>query len=162
MKRRAALLFLITVIAVASLLSACSEDPPSLEDRLVQKCISTVREFADEDLALGTDITDLSFEHMKASLFDGSRATARWLVTGDLTVTKQPTASVAPDTWDDDGATPSPTSDPGPLKCRMGYRESDDQLVVFEYMQYDPTSGGGIGRQIVYEEDSDGGTSDWG
>ncbi|MGW6034710.1 hypothetical protein ACWFOS_13685 [Gordonia terrae] len=155
-----------TILAIAGLMAspflfgACSDEPPSLEDQLIAKCEEAVRQYADEDLALGDQITGLKFTDMKAELFDGSRPTERWLVSGNLTVSKQPSPSVEPDTWDEVGTTPAPVEDPGPLKCRTGHRKSDGEIVVFEYMQYHPTSGGGIGRQIIYEEGQQ--TSSWG
>lgn len=152
---------LAAALGSALTLGGCSDDPPpSLEDQLIAKCEEAVKQYADKDLALGDKITGLKFSDMKAELWDGDRPTERWLVSGQLVVTKQPTVTTDPDTWDEAGTTPPPQDDAGPLKCRTGHRKSDGALVVFEYTQYNASSGGGIGRQIVYEEGQQ--TSDWG
>ncbi|MGW0036399.1 hypothetical protein [Gordonia sp. NPDC003376] len=113
-------------------------------------------------LAFGRPFVSTDFSNMMARAWDENRPTERWLVKGDLTVTTQSTSTVAADTWDDDGADPTTEVDPGALKCRMGRRKSDDALVVFEFSHAHPTSGGGVGKQLVYEEGAEGETSDWG
>ncbi|NDK90052.1 hypothetical protein GYA93_10730 [Gordonia desulfuricans] len=149
------------VALMCGLVSACASEPATLEERLVAKCIETVQDNI-EVLSFGRTVISTDFSNMSAHAWDESRATERWLVSGGLTLKTQSTSTVAADTWDDDGAAPTPEMDLGELTCRMGHRKSDGALVVFEFSQAHPTSGGSIGKQLVFEEGAEGETSKWG
>lgn len=153
---------LAAVLVVILVVTMTADDEPSLEDRLIAECKKAVDENPGS-IALSGDLLSMKFTGMKAAPFaGGAPGTDRWLVSGQLELEMQATSSVPANTWDSDGAAPAKTTDGGELKCRMGHRESDDQIVVFEFMHYHPTSGGGVGQQLVYEEDAGEQTSQWG
>ncbi|GAC61582.1 hypothetical protein [Gordonia sihwensis] len=141
---------LLGASAALALLAGCGSDP-TVEDRVSEACLQAVEEHGKDSLSLTGPpndasltevvqwessrivVTDLAFSDVEATAPKPSdtRNTKAWTVTG--TVTAQRERRATPGQWDDDGKPEKVDEVKEGIRCTVGYRESDDAVVVFEY-----------------------------
>ena len=153
-------------LAAASLIggaiTACGGEE-SVEDLVSRACTDTIHQYrpigpSGPNSALTSewvgaedaDLIEMSFEDVTATSTESSGATEIWDVKGSATAEWE--KRVKSTTWEDDGK-----PDPLPpvtekFSCEVGYRSTDQEIVVFEYTTYHPTSGGSEGRVLVERE----------
>lgn len=151
------------VVAAGCLLAGCSSPEPTKEDKIGQACTDVLR----QDQAVGppygpdgefigsseANLLAMSFADVNANLSDSSSATEVWAVEGVATAEWEKRVSTT--AWDDDGEPDPLPSVTKRFSCEVGYRTTDDAIVVFEYMVYHPTSGGGAGKVLIEREGAD-------
>jgi len=78
-------------------------------------------------------VTDVDFSDVVARPPEptDTRSTKAWTVTGAVTAQRE--RSSEPGQWDDDGKPEKVEELREGIQCTVGYRESDDTVVVFEY-----------------------------
>ncbi|MEP9413038.1 hypothetical protein ABLE92_01605 [Gordonia sp. VNQ95] len=149
-----------TLLALS--LCACDGEEP-LESRVTDACTDAIRKHASFNgapqgvSAIGWDyshttVTSIAFSDLHAEQPPASdtRETKAWTITGKVTAKRE--QSVPDGTWDDDGE-PNPIQDlTYGIECAVGYRASDDTVVVFNLRTIDLVSGGSLGTTLMTTE----------
>lgn len=148
-------------IAAAGVVTGCSNEETT-EDKVIEACTDTLLQYrpigpsGPHGFVSTDDATflEMSFDNLSASSSDTSGVTETWIVEG--TGTAEWEKRVRTNVWDDDGKPDPLPSVTERFSCEVGYRTSDNAVVVFEYTTYHPTSGGSSGRVLVDRQNSGG------
>ncbi|KAF0957289.1 hypothetical protein [Rhodococcus sp. T7] len=158
---------ILSSFAAGIVLTGCGGEEESVDEKVARACTDTMLQekpigpsgpgvagTADYLDAWEATFLDMTFADVTARSDGAAGVTETWTVQG--TGTAQWEKKISSTVWDDDGK-----PDPLPpvtekFSCEVGYRSSDEAVVVFEYTTYHPTSGGSQSKILVQREGAGG------